>query len=420
MIQGRPTESSLLRGAFLLGWLAFFLSWLAAPVWEPQALLYPAAITLALYSIHRSLTAMGSAADQLLLPLIAVPLFLGVAILYRLDRSSAFWQVVWVLAGLIILLLLQVVPNIRGWRSYWGVLLLLGLGCLAVTLVYGTEVHGAKIWLPVGPVKFQPSEPAKILLSLALAGYLCTRKELLLVRSWQLGGLRLPHPIYFGPLTVALALALLLMVVQRDLGTGLLLFGLFVCELYVAAPRWDYLLLGFLALGVGSAISYRLFDHVRIRFDIWLSPWEYAGEQGYQLVQALLGTSAGGLLGAGLGRGWPGLIPAVTTDLTFVAWCEETGLAGAIALVLIYMLLMQRGFKAALSTDDDFLTLAGVGVTSLFALQSLVILGGALRLIPLTGVTLPLFNYGGSSLVSSLTGFGFLLRLSSEGELNAN
>lgn len=394
--------------------MAFILSWMAAPVWEPQALFYPAAISLALYLIHCSLRAIRSSADELMLPLMAVLLFLGVATLYRLDRASAFWQVIWILSGLCPLLLLQVMPAVRAWRSYWVTFFLLGLGCLAVTLFFGTEAHGAKIWLKLGPVRFQPSEPAKILLSLALAGYLSTRKELLLVRSWRLGPIRLPHPAYFGPLTVALTLALLLMVVQRDLGTGLLLFGLFVCELYVAVPRWDYLLMGFLAFGGGSLISYRLFSHVRVRFNIWLHPWDYASEQGYQLVQALLATSAGGLLGTGLGQGWPHLIPAITTDLTFVAWCEETGLAGAVALVVVYMLLVQRGFKAALATDDDFLTLSGVGLTSLFALQSLVILGGALRLIPLTGVTLPLFNYGGSSLVSTLFSLGFLLRLSSE------
>lgn len=415
MITRRHTESSLLSGALVLGWIAFILSWTAAPVWEPQALLYPAAISLALYLIHCSLRAIESPADELLLPLIAVPLFLGVAILYRLDRASAFWQVIWIIFGLALLLMLQIIPGIRTWRSYWMLLLLLGLSCLAVTLFFGTEAYGAKIWLRVGPVQFQPSELAKILLCLALAGYLSTRKELLLVRSWKLGPAKLPHPAYFGPLTVALALALVLMVVQKDLGTGLLLFGLFACQLYVAAPRWDYLLLGLLALIGSSVISYRLFSHVRIRFDIWLHPWDYAGGRGYQLVQALLGTSAGGLLGAGLGQGWPQLIPAVTTDLTFVAWCEETGLAGAVALISVYMLLVQRGFKAALATDDDFLTLAGVGLTSLFALQSLVILGGALRLIPLTGVTLPLFNYGGSSLVTTLFGLGFLLRLSSEG-----
>ncbi|MGI6128833.1 MAG: FtsW/RodA/SpoVE family cell cycle protein [bacterium] len=414
MSSGRQTERVLLRGAIIIGWLAFGLSQLASPVWEPQTYLYPAAISLALYLVHRSLIAIDSLADELLLPLLAVPLFLGVAILYRLDRATAFWQVVWILSGLGPLLLLQVVPNIDNWRRYWLPLLLTALSCLAVTLFFGKEVYGAKIWLQVGPIRFQPSEPAKIMLALALAGYLAARKELLLVRFCRLGPLRLPHPVYFGPLALTLSLTLLLMVVQRDLGTGLLLFGLFVLELYVAAPRLDYLVLGLGAFGVGSIASYHLFLHVQTRINIWLHPWE-AGSQGYQLVQALLATSAGGLLGAGLGQGSPQLIPAITTDLTFVAWCEETGLAGAIALLAVYMLLVQRGLRAAMMSDNDFLTLAGVGLTGLFALQSLVILGGALSLIPLTGVTLPLFNYGGSSLISTLFAWGFLLRLSAEG-----
>ncbi|NLG85799.1 MAG: FtsW/RodA/SpoVE family cell cycle protein [Firmicutes bacterium] len=414
MKASRQTERALLGGAIAIGWLAFGLSWLAAPVWEPQAFFYPAAISLALYLVHLSLRAMESGADELLLPLLTVPLFLGVATLYRLDRASAFWQVIWILSGLGPLLLLQMVTDIRAWRDHWLLLLLLALGCLASTLLFGIEVYGAKSWLKLGPMRFQPSEPAKILLALALAGYLSRRKELLLVRFWQLGPIKLPHPAYFGPLALAVALTLLLMVVQRDLGTGLLLFGLFVCELFVAAPRLDYLLLGFLALGAGGMVSYRLFNHVQTRINIWLHPWDQAAGQGYQVVQALLAISAGGLLGAGLGQGSPQHIPAITTDLTFVAWCEETGLAGSIALIVVYMLLSQRGLKAALASNDDFLTLVGVGLTSLFTLQSLVILGGALRLIPLTGVTLPLFNYGGSSLVSTLFSFGLILRLSAE------
>ena len=419
MTQSRRLEGSLLFKAFILGWLSFFLSWVAAPVWEPQALAYPVVVSAALLAVHLCLKKVGSVADQLLLPLAAVPLFLSVAILYRLERSKAFWQVIWILLGLAVLLVFQFIPNIRKWRSYWALLLLLGLVWLASTLIWGVEVHGSKVWLELGPVRLQPSEPAKILFALALAGYLSNRKELLYVRYWRLGRLKLPHLVYIGPLVVVLILTLLLTVIQRDLGTGLLLFGVFICELYVAAPRWDYLALGLGFLGASSIIGYRLFHHVRVRFDIWLSPWEYAHGQGYQLVQSLLATSAGGLFGAGLGRGWPQLIPAVATDLTFVAWSEETGLAGAIALILVYMLLIERGLKAAASSDDDFLCLAGVGISSLFALQSIVIIGGALRLLPLTGVTLPLFNYGGSSLVSSLAAIGFLLRLSDEGRPDA-
>ncbi|HKM39511.1 MAG TPA: FtsW/RodA/SpoVE family cell cycle protein [bacterium] len=414
----RQTEGSLLLGALLLGWLAFVLSWLAAPVREPQALFYPVTISTAMLMVHGCLKAIRSVADQLLLPLITVPLFLSVAVLYRLERVRAFWQLIWILLGLLILVCLQVVPNIKGLRLYWASLMILGLGCLAITIVLGVKEYGSKIWLQVGHIKFQPAELAKILLALSLAGYLCTRKALLLARSWQIGRLRLPHPLHFGPLLMAVAVTLVLMMVQRDLGTALLLFGLFSCQLYVAAPRWDYLLLEFIVLVAGSAIGYRLFPHVRIRFDIWLSPWRYAYGQGYQLVQAILATSAGGLLGAGLGSGWPGLIPAVTTDLTFIAWTEEMGLAGAIALILVYLLLTQRGLKASLDSTDDFLTLAGVGMISLFALQSLVIIAGALRLMPLTGLTLPLFNYGGSSVVASMTGFGFILRLSAEEEPN--
>lgn len=412
----RRTEGALLSSAFVLGGLAFAAVWAASQPLEPLAWLYPLTVSVAFWLVHLALVKLDLAADELLLPLLAVPLLLSVATLYRLDRWSAFWQVVWAILGLGLALAVPAfLPGVAGLKRWWPAFLVLGLVLLAATLLFGVEVYGARSWLVVGPVRFQPSEPAKVLFCLALAGYLAGRKELLMVRGWRLGPLTLPHPAYFGPLLLVVLLALVLMVGQRDLGTALLMFGLFACELYVAAPRLDYLLLGAAALLGGGAIGYRLFGHVRARIDVWLNPWAQASGPGYQLVQSLLAISAGGLLGAGLGQGQPLLIPAVTTDLTFAAWAEETGLAGSLALLAVYLLLTERGFRAALSSSDSFSTLAGVGISGLFALQSLVILGGALRLIPLTGVTLPLFNYGGSSLVSTLGGFGLLLLISAEG-----
>lgn len=412
----RRTEGALLLSAFFLGWLAFVQVWTGVQPLEPLAWFYPLTVSLALWLVHLALGSLDLKADELILPLLAVPLLLSITVLYRLDRWSAFWQVVWAILGLGLALgVVAFLPGVAGLKRWWPAFLVLGLLLLTTTLLFGVEVYGARSWLVLGPVRFQPSEPAKLLFSLALAGYLAGRKELLLVRGVRVGPLILPHPAYFGPLTLVLLLALTLMVGQRDLGTALLVFGLFTCELYVAAPRLDYLLLGFLALVSGGGVAYRLFGHVRARIDVWLNPWATAGGAGYQVVQSLLAVSAGGLLGAGLGQGQPLLVPAVTTDLTFAAWTEETGLAGAFALLAVYLLLAERGFRAALASGDDFSTLTGAGIASLFALQSLVIVGGALRLIPLTGVTLPLFNYGGSSLVSTLVGFGFLLLISAEG-----
>ncbi|MDK2784210.1 MAG: hypothetical protein PWQ41_1000 [Bacillota bacterium] len=414
--EGRTTEGELLFSAIVLGLLAFALVWAAVQPREPLAWLYPLAVSLALWLAHIVLGRLELCADELILPLIAVPLLLSIAVLYHLDRRSAFWQVIWAILGLgSALAVVAFLPSVASLRRWWPLFLVLGLALLATTLFFGVEVYGARSWLVVGPVRFQPSEPAKVLFSLALAGYLAGRKELLMVRGWRVGILTLPHPAYFGPLVLVLLLALALMVGQRDLGTALLIFGLFACELYVAAPRLDYLFLGLVALAGGGFVGYRFFDHVRARIDVWLNPWAQAGGSGYQLVQSILAVSAGGILGAGFGQGQAQLIPAVTTDLTFAAWAEETGLAGSLALVALYLILTERGFRAALAANDDFSALVGVGLTSLFALQSLVILGGALRLIPLTGLTLPLFNYGGSSLVSTLISFGFLLLLSAEG-----
>ncbi|MGI6604514.1 MAG: FtsW/RodA/SpoVE family cell cycle protein [bacterium] len=380
-----------------------------------MAWLLPLAVSTALWSIHLALIYLESRADELILPLVAAILLLSLTTLYRLDRPCAFWQVLWTILGLGLALMEQAfLPAVRELRSWWPWFLALSISFLFSTLLWGVEAGGAKSWLVLGPVRFQPSEPAKILYCLGIAGYLTKKKELLMVRGWRLGPVKLPHPAYLGPLVLVLALTMLLMVVQRDLGTALLFFGLLACQFYVAAPRLDYLLGGLLTLILGAVAAYRFFPHVQARIDIWLNPWASPQAGGFQVIQSLLAISSGGILGAGLGRGYPQIIPAVTTDLTFAAWTEETGIAGAVALISLYLLLLERAFKAALSSRDDFTLLVGTGLASLLALQSLVILAGTLGLVPLTGVTLPLFNYGGSSLVTSLASVGFLLKISAE------
>jgi len=206
--------------------------------------------------------------------------------------------------------------------------------------------------------------------------------------------------------------SLVLLIFQRDLGTALIFFGTFLAMIYIATGRWSYIVSGALLFGFGASICYFLFRHVRVRVAIWLNPWVDIDGKGYQIVQSLFAVGSGGIYGTGLGLGQPTLIPAVHTDFVFSAWSEEMGLLGAVALLAIYVLIIYRGFRIALTANTGFGLLLASGLTSLLAIQTLVIVGGVIKLLPLTGVTLPFVSYGGSSLVSSYIMLGLLTKIS--------
>jgi cell division protein FtsW (lipid II flippase) len=266
-------------------------------------------------------------------------------------------------------------------------------------------------------VYFQPSELLKVLFVIFLAAYLADQRELLIYATWRLGPLRLPPLPYLLPLVVMWLLVLGLVVVQRDLGAALLFFGIFLALLYAATARLDYVLAGLLAFAVGATVCYQLFGHVQDRVAIWLDPWAYAQGRGYQIVQALIALGAGGVFGAGLGYGYPEYIPAVHTDFVLAAIGEELGLLGSLAVVGLYLLLVYRGFRIALRAPEPYWQLLAVGLTTVLGLQALVILGGTIRLIPLTGITLPFVSYGGSSLLVNYLAIGLLLRISGESQI---
>jgi cell division protein FtsW (lipid II flippase) len=249
---------------------------------------------------------------------------------------------------------------------------------------------------------------------LFFASYLDDYRELLTYAGPRLGPLTLPPLPYLTPLVLMLVLSLLVLILQRDLGAALLFFGIVLAMLYVASSRASYVLFGIGMFALGAALMYRLFEHVRLRVEIWLDPWAAAATGGYQLVQALSALAAGGLFGAGLSFGYPEYVPAVHTDFIIAAIGEELGLAGSLGVVALYMLLIHRGFSVALQSRDPFATLLAAGLTSAVALQSLVILGGTLKLMPLTGVTLPLLSYGGSSILTNFVILGLLLAVSAE------
>jgi cell division protein FtsW (lipid II flippase) len=293
-----------------------------------------------------------------------------------------------------------------------GLLLLL----LPVAPGIGRTINGARLWVQIGPIGFQPAEIGKVLVVIFLASYLTQKRELLQVATVRIGPLRLPPAKHLGPVLLAWGASLAILFLQRDLGASLLYFGIFVVMLWVATGRAAYLVIGLILFVVGAYAGWLLFDHVQLRVDIWLHALDPAKvfEQGFgQLAQAEFGMASGGIVGTGLGQGSPGLIPFASTDFIFAAIGEELGLLGTTAVLLLILVLVGKGLRVALRAPDGFSTLLAVGLSTLVALQAFVIIGGVTRIIPLTGVTLPFVSYGGSSLVSNFVLLGLLVRVSS-------
>jgi len=291
---------------------------------------------------------------------------------------------------------------------------LLGMLLIGVTLILGkgSTPGGPRLWLDLGPVSFQPSEVLKVLLVIFFAGYLSEYQEILSLGRYRIGPISLPPFPHLIPLLVMWGLSLMLLIGQRDLGAAFLFFGIFLVMLYIASGKGLYIWAGGIAFVAGAAVAYRFIDVVQQRFGVWLDPWSRASGDAYQAIQGLMAFSAGGLLGSGLGYGQSQYIPAVHTDFIFAAIGEEMGILGALAILALYLLLAYRGYRIALIATNPFNQLLAAGLTSVLALQSLVIVAGNLKFIPLTGVTLPFISYGGSSLVTNFIIIGLLLRLS--------
>jgi cell division protein FtsW (lipid II flippase) len=292
----------------------------------------------------------------------------------------------------------------------------LGLLLLPIVPGIGRTINGARLWVELGPISFQPSEIAKVLVVVFLASYLSAKRELLAIATTSLGPLRLPPAKHLGPVLVAWGMSLVVLFVEKDLGASLLYFAIFVVMLWVATGRSAYLVIGGILFAVGAAVGYLAFAHVQTRVDIWLHALDpnRVFEFGYgQLAQAQFGMATGGLVGAGLGRGSPTLIPYASTDFIFAAIGEELGLLGTAAVLLLYVVLVGKGLKAALQCPDGFGKLLATGLSASIGLQAFVIVAGVTRVIPLTGVTLPFVSYGGSSLVSNFVLLALLIRVSS-------
>ena len=360
--------------------------------------------------------------DQLVLPIVATLAGLGLLVIQRLQPDLAALddnlaglasrQVFYLTAGLALMVGVALFrPLLPLLRRYKYTALVLSLALLAVTFVFGVEVGGARLWLYLGPIQIQPSEIVKVTLIVFLAGYLDEKRDLL-TGGWRLGRLTLPPLPWLLPLGLMWGASILTVVVLNDLGSGLLFFSIFLVMLYVATGKGWYVLSGLGAFALACVVLFQLFGRIAIRVQNWLDPFVDPYDAGFQQIQSDYAFASGGLFGSGLGLGQPGFVSQVHTDYVFAAYGEELGLLGTLAIITLYLLLVLRAFIVALSTDDTFDRLVAVGIGATIGIQTLIILGGVVRLIPLTGITLPFISYGGSSLLTNFILVGLLLNIS--------
>jgi cell division protein FtsW (lipid II flippase) len=377
---------------------------------------------------HVAVRRLAPKADATLLPLAAVLLGIGFVTISRLDlavppeRRVAPTQAVWTAVGVAsFIITLLLVRNVRSLARYRYTFLLLGVIALMLPLApgIGVEINGARLWVELGPLRVQPGEAAKVLLVVFFAAYLVDKRELLASGSRRIGRMHVPDPKHLGPLLLPWVVSILIMVQQKDLGSSLLFFAVFVAMLYIATNRSAYLAAGVVLFSLAVVIAYQAFGHVHERISTWVNPWYDPKNQGYQLVQSLYAFGSGGFQGTGLGLGRPDVIPVATTDFIFAAIGEELGLLGTVAVVIAFMLLVGSAYRIAVQAQRPFSKLFAAGLATILGVQTFVIIGGVTRVIPLTGVTLPFVSYGGSSLVANFVILALLLRISHENAVDA-
>ena len=360
---------------------------------------------------HAAVRVLAPDADATLLPLVAVLNGIGYVFIARLDPDLAALQAVWTaLAVGAFVLTLAFVRRSRDLDRYRYSFALLGVGLLLLPLVpgIGRTIRGARLWVTIGPINFQPGELAKVALAVFFAAYLVEKRELLATATASARGRA------FGPILLAWGASLVVMTMEKDLGSSLLFFALFISMLWLATAQAAYLGIGLGLFSAGAVFAFVAFSHVQTRVDTWLDPWSRADTQGYQLVQAAYAFGSGGFAGTGPGLGSPGKIPAATTDFIFAAVGEELGLLGTAAVLVLFVLIIGSGLRIALWAEQPFEKLLAAGLTTILAVQTFVIIGGVTRLVPLTGVTLPFMSYGGSSLVANYILLALLLRISDD------
>lgn len=380
-----------------------------------QTLAVPLGLFAAFAAAHIGVRIFAPGADPAILPVVFTLSGIGITFVTRLQPDASLGQVIFLFLGVALMVgTLAVVKNLEVIKRYKYVLGIAGIILLVLPMFIGTEIYGSKLWIKIGGFQFQPGEFAKVLIVLFLAGYLAENRELLSISNRTVLGIKFPRLRLLYPLFIVWGVCLLVVAFERDLGSALLFYTIFLIMLYVATGRVSYVIIGLALLAVGAFGMYQIMSHVQVRVAIWLDPFSDAQNLGYQIVQSLFSLADGGLAGVGIGKGMADIIPVVTSDMIFAAIGEEMGLLGGSAVLLLFMLFAVRGLTTAARAKSDLAAFSAAGLTAAISFQAFTIVGGVTKLIPLTGVTLPFMSQGGSSLLASFVIVALLLRAGDE------
>jgi peptidoglycan glycosyltransferase len=412
----RRTELGLIVMAATITGAAYTLASLGQNAVIPP-ILVPFLIALLglLVVAHLANRVLAKGADGTILPLAALLHGIGYVIIARLSERAAGLQTTWTFVAIIAYVATLVIIQRAGdlARYQWS-FLAVGAALLLLPLVpgVGNTKGGARIWVSLGPINFQPGEFAKIALALFFAGYLADHRELIAAGAWRVGPFHLPELRHLLPIAFAWGFAVVVMVAEQDLGSSLLFFTLFVVMMWVSTERASSLVIGLMLFSGAAFVAWRLFDHVQTRVAIWRNPWPQYEGKGYQIVQAMFAFANGGTGGTGLGLGSPNKIPVAKTDFIFAAIGEEMGLIGTTAILIGFLLIIGGGLRIAIRADRAFDKLLATGLTTIVGMQAFIIIGGVTRVVPLTGIALPFVSYGGSSLLANYVLLALLVRVS--------
>ncbi len=370
-------------------------------------ILYTGAAVLALFLVMYTALVLGRMGDKFIMLMVFMLISIGVLLLCRINLSYAFRQIIWILVGgAVFFIAYFVYYNVKVWSRLWYLYFIGGTLLFLITLVFGTTVYGSRNWISIGPISFQPSEITKILFIMCLACYTSG--------SWSKPLLGKIKPKWTALLITYVFVGFL--VLQRDWGTILVMFSIYLFMIYVYEPDKRLLALNICALVIIGLLGWRFMYHIQVRIANWIDPWSDISNRGYQIAQSLFAISSGGYFGRGLGNGSPYYIPLVHSDFIFAAICEEMGVFGGVAVILLFFLIAFRCFKISIMASDPFDKAVSFGVTVMFALQTFIIIGGVIKMIPLTGITLPFVSYGGTSIVISFASMGIIQAISAKAE----
>lgn len=410
MTTKQVTERSLRRSVFLFQVLALFLVILYDSEMITPNRLYFALLLVGVTYAANLVVRKFLRGEPYLFIIATFLLSIGTIMIFRLDTGSGFRQIVWILAGFAVYFLsylaTRFIPKLDQLTFvYFGLAVLLFLA----TLVIGVDINGARNWIIIGPISIQPTEISKILLVLFIASYYSRYDAF---KDLQFRNLPAGKFLLLGCVYLLMAMAVL----QRDLGTVLVFAAIFLALQYIYEPERKTILVNLLLMAGGGGLATLLFSHIRVRISTWINPWEYIDTIGYQITQSLFAIASGGFLGTGIGLGMPQTIPLAESDFIFAAICEEMGILTGMGIIMLFLLLCYRSYKIAFGQKKFFNRATAIGLSTMFAAQSMIIFGGVLKVIPLTGITIPFVSYGGSSMLASFIALGILQYLSEDME----